>query len=125
MNLTSDEIKAVATYLWGSPRKWQDDSRANGLSLVASGFTVLWIAGSPYFDYAEALLSPDGRAAMEEAVIEKYGELGENYDADRKQWSVCVSVPREDGLRDEGHARSERIAEALASAVLDLLKGRK
>jgi hypothetical protein len=118
--LTQDELKAVATYLWGSPRKWQDDSRANGLSLVASGFTVLWIAGRKYFDYAEALLSPDGRGAMEAAIREK------------GLWLQQVTEPRgiytatimdSEGIEAFAQVEADTHAEALARAILEVKAG--
>jgi hypothetical protein len=118
-DLTSDEIKAVATYLWGPPRTWQDASRDNGLSLVASGFTVLWIAGRKYFDYAEALLSPDGRAAMEGAVISRHIGIEYARNRDDSEWVVTL----DNGLLYIDQHKDP--AEAMALAILELVKERK
>jgi hypothetical protein len=113
--MTPDELKAVATYLWGSPRKWQDDSRDNGLSLTTSGFTVLWIAGRKYFDYAEALLSPDGRAAMEAALEAKGRFWSSGIVVAGKYWA---SIERGSYYKE---TTGDTPAEALARAILDLV----
>jgi hypothetical protein len=126
MTITQDQLKACAERLWPIAKKASDPSAfGDGIYETLRGGRYLQISGRMAWDYTQ-LLTPNGREAMERAIIAEGGDVTTSYDCyEPLHWRAYITVPNPKPAAIpymESSARSDSPAAALILAICGLPK---